>query len=148
MRKLGLFALLSILAGFLVLSGCDNGDDPQPVSLVFSLNEATFNGNPVSPLPTYNITINFDADGNPDGYSATGNATYTPTPGPGSGTFTVSGNTATFTAQGGDQRSVTITGGSITPSSVSATVQWELTKVDDGVPFEDAGTYEYTLQVQ
>ncbi len=126
--------------------GGDNGDDPLPNPLRFTLQSATFEGAPVDPLPGYTLSINYDDSGTITGYSATGSGTFTPTPA-NNGTVAVLGNTVTFTS-GTDSRSVTLTAGSLTQTSASATLQWTLTKIDDGVAAEEEGTYVFVMATE
>lgn len=135
--------LFVAIVGFLV--GCDEDDpaEPEPVTLAFSLQSATLDGNAISPTPVYSLTVNFDKDGNPNGYSASGTATYQPSVGT-SGTFSISGSQVTFTS-GSDSRTANITGGSLTNTSTSVSLQFELSKIDDGVPLDDEGTYVYQM---
>jgi len=152
MKKTSFYLLFVALVSLLAFASCDNGggDDPQPTTKVFTLQNATFNGSPISPTPSYSVTLNWDADGNANGYSVgSSNASQVPTVG-NSGDFSVAtgANTITFSNTAGDSRTVNITAGTITPSALTFTVQWELTKVDDGVDFEEEGTYVFEMQAQ
>jgi len=147
MKKISFFTLFLAIMGLTWFSACDNGgDDPQPTTIVFNLTSATLDGSAITPLPNYSLTVNFDADGNPDGYSASGNAQYTPSVGS-SGTFSVSNNQVTFTS-GSDSKTVSITAGSISNTATTVSLQWSLTKIDDGVPPQDEGTYVYQMTAQ
>ncbi len=141
--------VLSWLAvfGWVALASCGGGDgggtDPQPSSVTLTTTTATFNGSPITPVPNYSLTLNFDASGRPNGYSVSGTATKQPTIGS-SGTFAVSGSQVTFTS-GGQSRQVTIAGGQVTATTVSLDLRWDLTKVDDGVSAAEQGTYLYRM---
>jgi len=142
------YILLSVI-GFALLGlfACDDGgggDDPLPNPLRFTVQSATFSGSSITPAPNYTLSINYNDDGAITGYSATGSSQFTPTPA-NSGTLTVSGNTVTFTS-GNDSRSVTITAGSLSQSSTTVTLQFALTKVDDGVEPEEEGTYVFVME--
>jgi hypothetical protein len=147
MKHLKYLFFAVMLSSLYFVSGCDNGDGPGPSTSVFNLTAATFNGTAISPLPTYSLTIRFNAEGQPDGFSAMGNATYAPTPVvTGSGTWTATGTAITFTS-GSASRTATANA-TLTPTTSSVSLTFSLTKVDDGVPAADAGTYVYTFQKQ
>ena len=148
--------LLSLLAFFLLIGliGCkddnDNNDpepepEPEPVSITLTLTAATLDGEAIDPTPDYTITVNFDKDGNPDGYTASGDATYQPSIGT-SGTFSITGTEVTFTS-GDDSRTATITSGELNNETSTISLQWDLSKIDDGVPPDEAGTYIYELAI-
>lgn len=151
MKKIIGFTLwFAVLSLFMLTScgGSGGGSDPQPqpTSITLNTTSATFEGSNITPTPDYRLTINFDANGNPNGYSVAGTADKQPTVGS-SGSFQVSGSTVTFTS-GGVSRQVSITGGSINTNTVSVGLQWDLTKLNDGVSAAEQGTYLYTLTAQ
>lgn len=151
MKKIiGLAFWATVLSLFLLTScGGDGGGDtpqPQPTSVALTVTSATFNGSAINPTPDYTLTLNFDADGNPNGYSVSGTADKQPTVGS-SGTFTVTGSTVTFTS-GGVSRIVSFSGGSISSNTASVNLSWDLTKVDDGVSAAEQGTYVYAMTAQ
>lgn len=128
------------------MASCDDGGDdtPQPSSITLTLTSATKDGVAISPTPGYSVTFDFTADGTPDGYTVNSNtASFVPTIGS-TGTFSVSGSTATF-SDGSLSRMVSITAGSISSEATTVSLQWELTKIDDGVTADEAGTYVYVL---
>jgi len=135
---LGLFSMMSC-------GGSDGGGgtDPQPTSVTLTTTSATLNANPITPTPNYSLTLNFDAGGQPNGYSVAGTADKQPTVGS-SGTFSVSVSQVTFTSEG-VSRQVAITSGTLNKEVVSVSLQWDLTKVDDGVSAAEQGAYLYTL---
>ena len=139
--------LLSLLAFYLLIAlvGCKDDDDPEPepVTITLTLESATLDGNAINPVPGYTLAVTFDKDGNPDSYTASGSATYQPSVGT-SGSFSITGSEVTFTS-GADTRTVTISSGQLSNETVSVSLQWELTKIDDDVPADDAGTYVYVL---
>ena len=139
--------LLSLLAFFLLVAlvGCKDDDDPEPepVSITLTLQSATLDGESFDPTPDYTLVVTFDKDGNPDTYTASGSATYQPSIST-SGTFSITGSVVTFTS-GSDTRDVTISSGTLNNETVSVSLQWELTKLDDEVPADDAGTYVYNM---
>ncbi|UZR98439.1 hypothetical protein [Chondrinema litorale] len=139
-----LFSLLAFSL-LLIMVGCKDDDDPEPeaVSITLTLESATLDGSTIDPVPDYTLVVTFDKDGNPDGYTASGSATYQPSIGT-SGTFSINSTVVTFTS-GDDTRSVTITGGTLTNETTSVSLQWELTKIDDEVSADDAGTYVYNM---
>ena len=151
MKKIIGFTLWATVLGLFMLTSCGGsggGDDPQPqpTSVTLNTTSATFEGSNITPTPDYRLTLNFDASGNPNGYSVAGTADKQPTVGS-SGTFSVSGSNVTFTS-GGVSRQVRITGGSISASTATVGLQWDLTKLDDGVSAAEEGTYLYTLTAQ
>jgi len=126
---------------------CDDGGDggdPLPNPLRFVVQSASFEGSPISPTPNYTLSISYDDSGTITGFSATGSGAFTPTTG-NSGTLNVSGSTVTFTA-GNDSRTVSITAGSLSQTAASVTLQFVLTKVDDGVAPEEEGTYVFVME--
>jgi hypothetical protein len=127
---------------------CDGGDDDPglPNPLKFTLSSATFNGSDINPLPSYTLNITYDEDGTLTSYTATGSGQFTPTP-TNSGDVSPSGNSVTFTS-GSNSRTVSITGGTLSQSSTTVTLRWELTKVDDGVTAEEQGTYVFVMEVE
>ncbi|WP_020532013.1 hypothetical protein [Flexithrix dorotheae] len=139
------FLLLSLVAGslwFLSSCGGDDPDDPQPTSVKFTVTSATKDGAAID-ASSYTITFNFDAEGNPNGYTATGSSNLTPTTA-NSGTFSVASGIITFSA-GGTSRSVN---GTVSASTKSLTLDYTLTKIDDGVSADDAGDYRYEMAAQ
>lgn len=134
-----------ILLFITALASCkeDENPEPQPTTVVLTTQAATLDGNAITPVPDYKLTLNFDKDGNPNGYSSSGSATIKPSIGT-SGTFSISGNMVTFTS-GGESRSVTVAQGTIGSGTTTADLQWELTKIDDGVTPEEEGTYVYQM---
>ncbi len=151
MKKIIGFALWATVLSLFVLTGCGGGDgggdpQPQPTSITLTTTSATFNGSNITPTPDYRLTVNFDANGDPNGYSVVGTADKQPTVGS-SGTFQVIGSTVTFTS-GNFSRQVAITGGNITASTTSVGLKWDLTKVDDSVSAAEQGTYLYTMTAQ
>jgi len=149
MKTVKYILLATIASCLLALFACDDsgsGDDPLPNPLRFTVQTASFEGNAISPLPNYTLSINYDDNGTITGYSATGSGQFTPSPA-NSGTVAVSGNTATFTS-GIEIRSVTITGGSLSQTSTTVTLQFSLTKVDDGIAPEEEGTYVFVMTTE
>jgi|GEM_PF-3491762 len=146
---------LVILFAIFTLS-CDNDDpadpipdpviEPEPVSIALTLQTATLDGIDIDPLPDYSLTINFDKDGNPDGYTATGDAKYQPSIGT-SGTFSVTNDQVTF-ENSGETQTVSISDGVISNETQTVSLQWEINKIDIGFDADEDGTYVYTLTNQ
>lgn len=138
------------------MASCDNNNDPdpvpdpvpepEPVSIALTLQSATLEGEAIDPLPNYSLTINFDAQGNPDGFTASGDAKYQPSVGT-TGTFSVTSGVVTFTS-GAESKSATITSGEISRDTQTVALSWEVNKIDIGFDADEDGTYVYTLSVQ
>lgn len=140
-------ALFSLLAlSMLTCCKSKKSDDPQPSEVTFSTVSATFRGKNITPTPDYKLTVKFDAQGKPAGYTVSGSAAKQPTVG-GSGSFSVNGKVVTFTS-GSLSRQATIVSGEITAKSASVSLQWDLTKIDDKVSAEEQGTYLYVLKTK
>lgn len=136
-------AMIVALCG---LFSCKDEGPGLPNPLQFSFVSATFNGAAYSAAPNYTLSVTYADNGTPTGYTATGNANFTPTPG-NSGTMTVSGNTVTFSS-GGDARTCTISGGGLSQSATTVTLTFSLTKIDDGVEADEVGEYRYQMEVK
>jgi hypothetical protein len=127
------------------LVSCDNGgDDPEPTTIKFTTSTATFEGDAINPVPSYTLTVTFDSAGKPTTYSASGSSRLTPTPG-NSGTWSISGTVITFSDSGGAQREVN---GSINSSSNSVVLDYNITKLDEGVITDEVGNYKYNMNAQ
>jgi hypothetical protein len=145
MKNLIYFISLLTFGVLLFLVSCgDDGEDPQPTSLKFTTASATFDGSAITPTPAYTITVNFDASGNATTYTATGSSRTTPTPG-NAGSWSVAGSTITFVDNGGAQRTVN---GSINSTSSSITLNYNVTKLDQGVITDEVGNYIFNMSAQ
>ena len=145
MKNLVYFLSVLVFSILLLLVSCDDGgDDPEPTIIKFTTTSATFEGDAINPVPAYTLTVTFDSEGKPTTYSATGSSRITPTPG-NSGTWSVSGAVITFSDSGGAQREVN---GSINISSNSVSLNYDITKLYEGVITDEVGTYVYNLSAQ
>lgn len=139
-----LIYFISILAFgillFLVSCG-DDKEDPQPTTIKFTTASATFDGSAIAPTPSYTLTVSFDGAGVPTTYSASGSSRTTPTSG-NSGTWSVAGSVITFSDSGGATREVN---GTINTSSSSVTLNYNVTKLDQGVITDEVGNYVFTM---
>lgn len=138
-----LYIIQTLVFGMLFfLASCGGDDeDPQPVTIKFSTSSASFDGSSISPVPSYTLTVNFDGNGVPTTYTATGSSRTTPTAG-NSGTWSVSGTVITFSDSNGATREVN---GTINTTTSSVTLDYNVTKLDQGVITDEVGNYVFVM---
>jgi len=135
--------LLIILMVAVMASACKKGkDEPAPSAVNFQLASATFNGAAMDPTPNYQLTLHFDAAGNPTQYEASGTAQVLPTPGS-SGDWKQEGDKLVF-SNADNERTVSILSGQVSPLSSRLEVAWSMQKTE--IPWPQVGDYTYTFE--
>ncbi|MEM9671344.1 MAG: hypothetical protein AAF992_02045 [Bacteroidota bacterium] len=134
-----------LLLALVAATSCrKENEDPAPQAITFQLTEATLNGDAISPLPFYQLTLHFDAAGIPTIYEAQGSHASAPAPGQ-QGTWMQNGTQLTFTSQdGSESHQVQVSGAEVSVLSSSVELSWDLGKTE--IAWEQVGDYVYTLQ--
>lgn len=134
-----------LLLGVIVATSCRKKNEaPAPQAITFQLTEATLNGNTITPLPFYQLTLHFDAAGVPTNYEVAGNHPASPTPAQ-QGTWVQNGTQLTFSSDSGSESQiVTVSGAEVSVLSSSVALSWSLGKTE--IAWEQVGDYVYTLQ--
>lgn len=142
MKKMIILLLLPLILG---VTACKKDkDEPAPQAVSFTLTEATLNGQVLSPLPAYTLTLHWDVAGVPTMYEAVN--THPSAPAPGAvGSWTQNGTQLTFTSQDGSKsHQVQVSGTQVSALSSQIEVGYSMGKLD--IPWPQVGDYTYTFE--
>ena len=123
------------------LSACGNTEDPKPFSITFELATATKSGTTITPKPAYQLTLNFDANGQPTTYTSTSNGIQRPNLAL-EGNWTLSGGSIRFES-GNDVSEVAINTQIISSTTTGFTLSWTFDKSDVELAF--IGDYVFEM---